>query len=173
MSVTTTFWAFLTPSPFLCLHQNRAAGLPPTPSMGSSFMNALSSVPTLIGPSEEAGGGSSSSAAASELTGQVPFRAREDDAAKMFVTGDQFNGTTCLLQRVPKLSLKERYFNCSWTEIRVLIINVGPKSFIKQSDICQKYVRKLSVAKISWNSVKNVSEFCQKTVRCKIVSEVC
>ena len=54
----------------------------------------------------------------------------------------------------------------------VLSADVGPKSFKKLSDICQKSVKKLSVAKISQNSVRNVSEFCQKTVRCKIVSEV-
>ena len=57
-------------------------------------------------------------------------------------------------------------------QISVLMINVGPKSFKKLSDICQKSVRKLSVAKISQNSVRNVSEFCQKTVRCKFVSEI-
>ena len=52
------------------------------------------------------------------------------------------------------------------------MFNVGPKSFKKQSDICQKYVRKLSVAKFSQNSVRNVSEFCPKTNRSKIVSKV-
>ena len=35
---------------------------------------------------------------------------------------------------------------------------VGPTSFKKQSDICQKSVGKLSVTKISQNSVRNVSK---------------
>ena len=41
----------------------------------------------------------------------------------------------------------------------VLMFNVGPKSFKKQSDICQI-------------SVRYLSEFYQKTVRCKYVSEI-
>ena len=34
-------------------------------------------------------------------------------------------------------------------QVWVLMIDVGPKSFKKQSDICHKCVRKLSIAKIS------------------------
>ena len=62
--------------------------------------------------------------------------------------------------------------NVSRELIWVLVINVGTESCRKQSDICQKSVRKLSVAKICQKSVRNVSEFCQKTVRCKYLSEL-
>ena len=57
--------------------------------------------------------------------------------------------------------------------IWVLMFNVGPKSSKKQSDICQKSVRKLSVTKISQKTVRNVSDISQKTVSCKYLSELC
>ena len=53
------------------------------------------------------------------------------------------------------------------------MINVGPKISKKQSDICQKSVRKLSVTKISQKTVRNVSDISQKTVSCKNLSELC
>ena len=40
------------------------------------------------------------------------------------------------------------------------------------SDICPKSVRKLSVTKMCQKTVLKVSEFCQKTVRCKYLSEI-
>ena len=52
------------------------------------------------------------------------------------------------------------------------MINVGPKSFKKLSDIYQKSVRKLSITKMCQKTVINVSEFCQKTVKCKYLSEI-
>ena len=55
----------------------------------------------------------------------------------------------------------------------VLMINVGPKISKKQSDICQKSVRKLSVTKFSQKTVRNVSDISQKTVSCKNLSELC
>ena len=58
------------------------------------------------------------------------------------------------------------------SEILVLSADVGPKSFKKLSDICQKSVRKLSVIKMCQKTVINVSEFYQKTVRCKYLSEL-
>ena len=58
-------------------------------------------------------------------------------------------------------------------KLLVLMINVGPKSSKKQSDICQKSVRKLSVTKISQKTVRNVSDISQKTVSCKYLSELC
>ena len=54
----------------------------------------------------------------------------------------------------------------------VLSKNVGPKMFINLSDICQNSVRKLSDTKMCWKTVINVSEFCQKTVSCKCLSEL-
>ena len=54
----------------------------------------------------------------------------------------------------------------------VLMFNVGTETFGNLSDICQKSVGKLSVAKICQKTVLNVSEFCQKTVRCKYLSEL-
>ena len=60
------------------------------------------------------------------------------------------------------------YFK-SW----VLLDNVGPKSFRNLSYICQKYVRKQSVTKISQKTVRYVSYIGHKTVRCKYMSEFC
>ena len=54
----------------------------------------------------------------------------------------------------------------------VLLANVGPKSFRNLSYICQKYVRKQSVTKISQKTVRYVSYIGHKTVRCKYVSEL-
>ena len=55
---------------------------------------------------------------------------------------------------------------------QVLSADVGPKNFKKLSDICQKSVRKLSDVKMCQKTVINVSEFGQKTIRCKYLSEL-
>ena len=54
----------------------------------------------------------------------------------------------------------------------VLRDNVGPQSSKKLSDICQKSVRKLSVTRMCQKTVINVSEFYQKNVKLKYLSEL-
>ena len=65
-----------------------------------------------------------------------------------------------------------KFIFAEMVKIWVLLFNVGPKTFRKQSYIYQKSVRKLSVAKNSQKTVRNVSDISQKTVRCKYVSEL-
>ena len=60
----------------------------------------------------------------------------------------------------------------AWQDILVLRFNVGPKSYKKQSDICQNSIRKLSVTKMGQKTFINVSEFCPENVRCKYLSKL-
>ena len=65
-----------------------------------------------------------------------------------------------------------QYLHCNLIINRVLRFNVGPKSSKKLSDICQNSVRKLSFTKNCQNRVGNASNICQKTGRCKYLSEL-
>ena len=58
-------------------------------------------------------------------------------------------------------------------QVLVLSKNVGPPNSINVSEICLKYVRKLSVTKNCRKTVLNVSDICHKSISCKYLSEIC